>query len=101
MHSVCWSAGQEKFLKTPFGEGINELTLGLGVGPGELRPVLVMLQPPFLFAEGGVLQRASAPAPGPAPALHFAAVWNSAVGRLAPDLCDARDAALSSGPSSA
>ena len=64
------------------------------MGPGELRPVLVMLQPPFMFAEGGVLQRAAAT--GPAPALYLAAVWNTVVGLPAADLCDPKEAALSS-----
>ena len=68
-------------------------TLGLGVGPGEPRPVLLMLQPPFLLADGGVLQRA----PAAAPALYLTAVCMRAGALLlTPPLCDATDAILSS-----
>lgn len=66
-------------------------TLGLGVGPGDPRPVLLMLHPPFLLADGGVLQRA------PAPALYLTAVCMRAGALLlSPPLCDATDATLSS-----
>ena len=72
-------------------------TLGLGVGPGEARPVLVMPQDPFLLADGGVLQKA--PAPTAAAVLCFKAVWNRPAGRPRPEREDASDTELSSASS--
>ena len=70
------------------------MTLGLGVGPGEPLPVLLILHPPFLLADGGVLQRA----PALALALCLSAVCMRAGGLLSPGLCvcDVTDAILSS-----
>ena len=72
-------------------------TLGFGVGPGKARPVLVMLQDPFLLADGGVLQKA--PGPAPAAVLCFRAVWNRPAGRPRPEREDASDTELSSASS--
>ena len=76
---------------------IEGCTLGFGVGPGEARPVLVMLQDPFLLADGGVLQKA--PGPAPAAVLCFRAVWNRPAGRPRPEREDASDTELSSASS--
>ena len=72
-------------------------TLGFEVGPGKARPVLVMLQDPFLLADGGVLQKA--PGPAPAAVLCFRAVWNRPAGRPRPEREDASDTELSSASS--
>jgi len=70
-------------------------TLGFPVGPGEARPVLVMPHDPFLLADGGVLQKA----PAPAAVLCFKAVWSRPAGRPRPEREDASDTALSSASS--
>ncbi|KAA6428250.1 MAG: hypothetical protein FRX49_01846 [Trebouxia sp. A1-2] len=64
-------------------------------GPGEARPVFVVPQDPFLLADGGVLQKA----PAPAAVLCFRAVWNRPEGRPRPDCEDASDTELSSASS--
>lgn len=58
--------------------------------------MLLMLHPPFVLADGGVLQ--TAPAPEPAPALYLTAVCNraGALLLLSPLGCEATDAMLSS-----
>ena len=59
--------------------------------------MLVMLQDPFLLADGGVLQKA--PGPAPAAVLCFRAVWNRPEGRPRPEREDASDTELSSASS--
>ncbi len=77
------------------GHVVEGCTLGFGVGPGEARPVLVMPQDPFLLADGGVLQKA----PAPAAVLCFRAVWNRPEGRPRPEREDASETKLSSASS--
>ena len=92
VHSATGSLWQAKSISI----GLNSSkasthTLGLGAGPGDPRPVLLMLHPPFLLADGGVLQRA------PVPVLYLTAVgMRAAALLLSPPLCDATDAILSS-----
>ncbi len=100
-HRPCASAKRGAFAKygtiNHIGHVFEGCTLGFGVGPGEARPVLVMLQDPFLLADGGVLQKA--PGPAPAAVLCFRAVWNKPAGRPRPEREDANDTELSSASS--